>query len=137
MALRFPARRVVVFLGYVAAAVVFTWPLALHLGTHLTGDPAGDTGVYVWNQWVFSHEAVVEHHNPLTTGRILSLSDRADLSQHNYTAFLNLLAMPLMPWLGVVATFNVVFLAITVLTALMTYVLVRRTTAATPLEAWL
>lgn len=124
-------------MGYVAAAVVFTWPLALQLGTHLTGDPAGDTGVYVWNQWVFSHEAIVQHHNPLTTGRILSLSYRVDLSQHNYTAFLNVLAMPLMPWLGVVATFNVVFLEATVLTALMTYVLVRRTTAATPLEAWL
>lgn len=39
-----------VVLGYVCAAVAFTWPLSLHLFTHLPGDPGGDTGVYVWNQ---------------------------------------------------------------------------------------
>jgi hypothetical protein len=45
-----------VLAGYAACAIVFTWPLAPQLGTHLTGSPAGDTGVYVWNQWVFQHE---------------------------------------------------------------------------------
>jgi hypothetical protein len=39
-------------LGYAALAIAFTWPLAPNLDTHLTGSPAGDTGVYVWNQWV-------------------------------------------------------------------------------------
>ena len=97
-------------------------------GHGLTGDPGGDTGVYVWNQWVFQHEALVGRHNPLRTTQILSLTDPVDLSQHNYTAFLNLLALPLIPWLGVVATFNVVLLLATVLTALATYALVRRVT---------
>ena len=129
--------RLVVVLGYVCAAVLFTWPLALHLGTAFTGDPGGDTGVYVWNQWVFQHEAVVAHRNPLSTEQILSLTQRVDLSQHNYTAFLNILALPLIGWLGVVATFNVVFLTVTVLTAVATYALARRVTAATRFEAWL
>ena len=44
-------------LGYVCVAVAFSWPLLPHLSTHLTGSPGGDTGVYVWNQWVFQHEA--------------------------------------------------------------------------------
>src|SRR5262245_18536542 len=127
--------RVAIVLGYVCAAVVFTWPLALYMGSAFTGDPGGDTGVYVWNQWVFQHEAFVERRNPLTTEQILSLSQRVDLSQHNYTAFLNLLAMPLYPSIGVVATFNVVFLAVTVLTGLATYALVRRVTSATRVEA--
>jgi hypothetical protein len=121
--------------GYGSLAVLFTWPLAAHLGTRLTGDPGGDTGVYVWNQWVFQHEASAGA-NPLSTAQILSLTDRVDLSQHNYTAFLDVLALPASRWLGVVATFNVVFLFVTVLTALCAYALARRSFAATRLEAF-
>jgi hypothetical protein len=135
--LRRASPRVAVVVGYCLAAIAFTWPLALHLGTAFTGDPAGDTGVYVWNQWVFQHEALVERRNPLQTEQILSLTQRVDLSQHNYTASLDLLALPLLPWLGVVRTFNIVFLAATVLTALATYALARRATPATRPEAWL
>ncbi|HYB94569.1 MAG TPA: hypothetical protein VEC39_06330 [Vicinamibacterales bacterium] len=130
------APRLVVVAGFVLAALAFSWPLPLRLATHLTGDPGGDTGVYVWNQWVFHHE-VVEGRNPLTTDKILSLTATADLTQHNYTAFLNVLALPLISLLGVIASFNVVFLLVCVLNATMTYGLVRRVTAASRLEAWL
>ena len=83
--------------GYVCVAVAFSWPLALHVSTHFTGDPGGDTGVYVWNQWVFQHEARVEHRNPLTTEQIFSMTGRpVDLTQHNYTLFANLLAFPML-----------------------------------------
>jgi hypothetical protein len=123
-------------LGYALAALAFTWPLPLHLSTHLTGDPGGDTGVYVWNQWVF-HQELLEGHNPLSTAKILSLTDRVDLTQHNYTAFLNLLALPLISPLGVVTAFNVVFLLVCVLNGLTMYGLARRVTAATRVEAWL
>lgn len=129
--------RIAVVLGYVFVALAFTWPLPLQLGTALTGDPGGDTGVYVWNQWVFQHEALIERQNPLRTDHVLSLTDRVDLSQHNYTAFLNVLALPLIPWLGVVVTFNIVLLAVMVMTALCTYALARRVTSATRAEAWL
>jgi hypothetical protein len=128
--------RLAVVVGYVAIAMIFTWPLVLNLGTALTGDPGGDTGVYVWNQWVFQHEATTGH-NPLSTEQILSLSRRVDLSQHNYTAFLNLLALPLIPWLGVVVTFNLVFLIVTVLTACCAYALARRAFETTRLEAFI
>jgi hypothetical protein len=125
-----------VVLGYVLAALAFSWPLPLHLATHLTGDPGGDTGVYVWNQWVF-HEELVTGHNPLATEKILVLTSRVDLTQHNYTAFLNLLALPLISSFGVVASFNLVFLAICVLNALMMYGLARSVTPANRWEAWL
>jgi hypothetical protein len=128
--------RLAVLLGYVLATLAFTWPLPLHLSTQLTGDPGGDTGVYVWNQWVF-HQELIEGHNPLSTGKILSLTDRVDLAQHNYTAFLNLLALPLMSAFGVVRTFNIVFLFVCVLNGLAMYGLARRVTAATRFEAWL
>jgi hypothetical protein len=134
--LRRESPRIAVVVGYVLVAIAFTWPLALQLGTSFTGDPGGDTGVYVWNQWVFQREAG-ERHNPLKTSQILSLTTPVDLSQHNYTAFMNVLAMPLIPWLGIVTTFNVVFLLTTVLTALTTYLLVRRVTGAGRAEAWI
>ena len=125
-----------VFLGYVVVAIAFTWPLAGHLGTHLTGDPGGDTGVYVWNQWVFHHE-FTNARNPMSTETILSLTDRVDLSQHNYTAFLDLLALPLIGWFGVIASFNIVFLATTVLNGVFAYGLARRAMGVGRIEAWL
>ena len=100
-------------LGYAAIAVVFTWPLVPNITTHLTGSPAGDTGVYVWNQWVFHHELVENRSSPYFTDKIFSLSGRANLSLHNYTAFQDLVALPFIPWLGVVATFNLVYLLMT------------------------
>ena len=112
-----PARTLVAWLGLFAAlAVAFSWPLPLHLGTHLTGAPSGDTGVYVWNLWVFRHE-VLQQHLPLQTGAVLSLAPRVDLTLHNYTLFMDALAFPLIGPLGLIRTFNVVYLAMMALTA--------------------
>ncbi len=125
-----------VLAGYVATALVFSWPLALHLSTALTGPPDGDTGVYVWNQWVFQHEILVHQRLPYFTDSIFSLTQEANLSLHNYTAFQNLFALPLSGVLGVVATFNVVFLCMSVLTAYATFLLARHVTGRSA-EAWL
>ena len=130
------ASQLAVVLGYVLAASAFAWPLPLYLGTHFTGDPGGDTGVYVWNQWVF-HQEVTTGHNPLATEKILALTSKVDLTQHNYTAFLNLLALPLISWLGIVTSFNVVFLLVSALNALVAYGLIRRATPANRFEAFL
>ncbi|MGE0361484.1 MAG: hypothetical protein AB7H93_12035 [Vicinamibacterales bacterium] len=138
MARRAWALHLAAVLGYVVVAVAFSWPLLPNAATHLTGDPGGDTGVYVWNQWVFQHGAFVEGRNPLTTEHIFSLTPRpVDLSQHNYTLFLNVLAMPFIGTFGPVLTFNLVYLAVVVLTAWMTFVLARRVTDGAVLEAWL
>lgn len=125
-----------VLAGYVVTALVFSWPLALHLSTDLTGPPNGDTGVYVWNQWVFQHEILVHRRLPFFTDSIFSLSQEANLSLHNYTAFQDLIALPLSGLLGVVATFNVVFLFMSVLTAYATFLLARHVTGRTT-ESWL
>ena len=122
--------------GYVACAVLFTWPLTPQLGTHLTGSPAGDTGVYVWNQWVFHHEVLEQGRFPYFTDKIFSLSGRANLSLHNYTAFQDLIALPLMGWLGVVTTFNLVYLLMAVLTGYATFLLARHVSGRDA-EAWL
>ena len=122
---------------YALVAVAFAWPLPAHLSTHLTGPLDSDTAVYVWNQWVFQHELVENRSLPYFTSTIFSLTPKANLSLHNYTTFANLLALPLMPWLGVVATFNVVFLVLTVLTAYAMFLLARDLTQHAEAEAWL
>ena len=121
--------------GYVLLALAFTWPLLLHLSTHLTGPIGGDTGVYVWNQWVFRHELLNEHL-PLFTREIFSLTRPANLSLHNYTIFQDLVALPLLGTFGIVSTFNVVYLLMAVITGYVTFRLVCHVTHR-PLESWL
>jgi hypothetical protein len=124
-------------LGYAAIAVLFTWPLVPNIATHLTGSPAGDTGVYVWNQWVFQHELLQNHQSPYFTDKIFSLTGRANLSLHNYTAFQDLVALPFINVFGVVATFNLVYLLMTVLTGYATFLLARHVSGGGTVEAWL
>ena len=124
-------------LGYVVLALVFSWPLPLHLTTHLTGSPEGDTGVYVWNQWVFHHEVLHHRASPYSTDRIFSMTGRADLTLHNYTAFANLLALPLLTSFGIVTTFNLIYLFMTVLSGYAMFLLARAIVAGSDVEAWL
>jgi len=126
----------VVLAAYVVVALVFSWPLPLNIGTHLTGVPGGDTGVYVWNQWVFRHEVLDQRHFPYFTDRIFALTEQTNLSLHNYTTFQNLLALPLIGIFGVVTTFNVIYLLMTVLTAYATFLLARHVTGEIA-ESWL
>ena len=123
-------------LGYCIVALAFCWPLPLSLSTTLTGAPSGDTGVYVWNQWLFHHELTVHRHLPLFTPFIFSLDSAADLSLHNYTIFADLLALPLLPLLGTVATFNIVYMALMVMTGYTMFLLATEL-AGGRVEAWL
>ncbi len=131
-----PATSLYAIAGYLALALAFSWPLPQHMTTHLTGPPDGDTGVYVWNQWVF-HREVVEHHElPLFTREIFSLTRPANLSLHNYTLFQDLLALPLLRALGGIATFNVVYLLMVILAGYAVFLLARHVTGR-PFESWL
>ena len=123
---------VVVLLLYAAVAVAFSWPLTANLQTHLTGHPGRDTGVYVWNQWVFRHELVENRSLPYFTDVLFGRSQPADLSLHNYTTFQNLIAAPLAGFFGVVGTFNIVYLLMVVLTAYSTFLLARHVTHSIP-----
>jgi hypothetical protein len=125
-----------VLASYAVVALTYSWPLPLHFNTHLTGATTGDTGVYVWNQWVFQREVLEHHQLPYFTDSIFALSgDPANLSLHNYTIFQNLLALPLVGSLGVVPTFNVVMLLTRVMTAFAMFLLARYVTGRSA-EAW-
>ena len=117
-----------VLLGYAAVAIVFSWPLPLHLGTALTGNPGGDTGVYVWNQWVFRHELIEKGSFPYFTDTLFGPDQQSDLSLHNYTTFADIIAVPLRSFLTVVEAFNVAYLVLMVLGGYATYLLAHRVT---------
>jgi hypothetical protein len=112
--------------GYVCVAVAFSWPLPANLSTALPGPPGSDTGVYVWNLWVFRHE-ILQGHFPFVTHGILSLSGPTPLTLHNYTSAANVIAFPLLPLLGTVATYNVLLIASLVVSAFAMFVFCRRT----------
>jgi hypothetical protein len=130
-----PGSLVACVTAYAAAAVAFTWPLVRHLPTKLTGPPSSDLGVYVWNLWVFRHE-VMAGRFPLFTSSIFSLDTPANLSQHNYTIFSDILAVPLLSVFGLVTSHNIIALLNMVAAATTMFVLalhvVRR-----PVIAWL
>jgi hypothetical protein len=105
-------RHAAIFVGFLLVAVVATWPLARHLDDAFTGPPSRDTGVYVWNTWVFAHE-LQQGRLPFYTASIFGgtpVTAPANLSLHNYTTAANILALPLTPIVGLVAAFNLVFL---------------------------
>ena len=124
------------FAAFVLVAVLQSWPLPVRLFTHLTGPPGGDTGVYVWNTWVFRHELVDGHRSPFHTDRIFSLDPQADLSLHNYTVFADVLSLPLQPVLGVVGAFNVIYLLNVALAGFGMFLLARRLTGRAA-ESWI
>lgn len=112
-------------IGYGCVAVLFAWPLPLHLSGAFPGPPSGDTGVYVWNLWLFRHEIVAHHQYPFFTLEILSFASRVPLALHNYTTFANVLAFPILPILGTVATYNVLLISSGVLSAYAMFLLAR------------
>ncbi len=130
------ARHVCSFASFVSLAILLTWPLPKHLSTHLTASPAGDAGVYVWNLWVFRHELVERGRMPLYTTRLFPLSGEADLSLHNYTLASDMLAAPVIPRLGLVRTFNILFLLQLAASGYAVFLLTRFLTKR-PVESWL
>ena len=121
--------------GYAGAAVLFTWPLASRLSSHVLGPPSGDTGLYMWNLWSFGHELSQGHH-PFFTTAIFSLSPPVDLALHNYTAVAGAVATLLLRWLNVTSVYNLLTLASLVVNGFLGYLLVRRITSRDGV-AWL
>jgi hypothetical protein len=116
-------------LGYISVALLFAWPLPLHLSDALPGDPKGDTGVYIWNLWVFRHELLAHHAFPFLTQEILTLHPGAvPLTLHNYTTFANLLAFLLLGALDLVTVFNLITIGSGVMGACAMFVYVSKRT---------
>jgi len=116
-------------LGYTCVALLFAWPLPVHLSDSFLGDPSGDTGVYIWNLWVFRHEIVAHHAFPFLTHEILTLDPGAvPLTLHNYTTFANVLAFLLLGAFDLVTVFNLITIGSLVMAAYAMFVFANRRT---------
>jgi hypothetical protein len=91
--------------------------------------------VYVWNLWAFHHE-LSRGLSPFFAREILSLRTPVPLTLHNYTTFADLVAYPLIPLFGVTTTFNLIYLASSVLTAYAMFLLARQVTRSSGVS-WL
>jgi len=130
----------IVLATYVGAAIAASWPLPRHLSTHMTGPPGSDAGIYLWNTWVFRHELVDLGNSPLQTDAILPLDGPTPLSLHNYTLFTDVASLALTPALGLLTTFNLLYLANVTLAGVCMFLLARRAARAAgggAAEAWL
>src|SRR5262245_362211 len=118
---------VVALLVYALGALVFVWPLPQDLSSHVTGDPAGDTGAYVWNAYVFLYN--ISHGSSVfSTDRILALAGEVSLALHNNSLVLSAIAAPFIPLFGVVASFNLALIAVLTLNPFCAYLLARHET---------
>lgn len=115
------------FLAYAIAATVFVWPLPAHLSTHITGDPSGDAGAYVWNAYVLLYN-LSTGSSVFTTDRILALAGEVSLALHNNSLLLSAFAAPFIPAFGVIASFNFALIAILTLNPFCAYLLARHET---------
>lgn len=122
--------------AYALLVLTAAWPLSGAFRSVLPGSAGGDTGVYVWNVWVFRYELLVEHSNPLWTSRILYPGPPIDLALHNYTIFQDAVALALVPLVGLVGAFNLTWLLMQALSGLGVFLLARRQTSRDAI-AWL
>ena len=122
---RFPNR---IHLGilalYAALAVILTWPMVRHLGTHVPGSYtwAFDEYTFLWNTWWFRHALFDLGQNPLTstyTFYPLGIS----LVFYTYNLFNAIISLPLQPFLSLPTVSNLTFLFATIFSGYGTFLL--------------
>jgi hypothetical protein len=103
-----------------ALAVVWTWPLARHMSTHVTGPP-GDNYSFLWNLWWMRHTFETGagfFHSPF-----LFAPFGVDLINHPHTALQGAIAATVLAKLSIVQAENVYLLAAIFLNAAIAYAL--------------
>jgi hypothetical protein len=119
-------RRHLLALGlYSLLAVLLTWPLILHLTTHVPGVPqwAFDESTFVWNIWQFKHALIDNLQSPLHS-ELIWFPLGIDLILYTYNFYHVLAAMPLALAINLPFASNIILLASTVLSGYGTWLLV-------------
>ncbi|HAJ34078.1 MAG TPA: hypothetical protein DCL15_00080, partial [Chloroflexi bacterium] len=120
------ARRHLVVLGlYSLLTVLLTWPLILHITTHVPGVPqwAFDESTFIWNIWQFKHALIDNLQSPLHS-ELIWFPLGIDLVLYTYNFYHVLAAMPLALAVNLPLASNVTLLASTVLSGYGTWLLV-------------
>jgi hypothetical protein len=106
-------------------AVVLTWPLVLHITTHIPGSAvwAFDESTFVWNMWWFKFSLLNLGQSPLHTGYIFYPLG-IDLVLYTFNFFNALLGLPFQMLLSLALASNLVILFSFVMSGYGTYLLV-------------
>src|SRR5262245_16966554 len=116
-----PRRHVVPTLLFAALAVVWTYPLVLHLGSAIPGD-AGDNYSFLWNFW-WMREALASPEVSFFHSDRLFAPFGIDLVNHPHTALQAGVAATVFGAFPLVVSLNVVIVLSVFLTGLCSYVL--------------
>ena len=110
---------------YSLLTVCLTWPLIIHLTTHVPGVPqwAFDESTFMWNIWYLKHTLVDHFSNPLHS-ELIWYPLGIDLILYTYNFFHALLAQPLMLAVDLPFGSNVALLLSTILSGYGTFLLV-------------
>ncbi|HEY0607435.1 MAG TPA: hypothetical protein VGD58_31245, partial [Herpetosiphonaceae bacterium] len=97
-------------MGYLLAAVIFTWPLALYWQTGVIqkGSVPVDAGQGIWNLW-WARYSLLNGRDPYLT-RFLFYPLEIDLFWQTLSLPNALLSLPALLWLGPIAGFNLITL---------------------------
>jgi hypothetical protein len=110
---------------YAFSALALTWPLVLHITTHIPGSAvwAFDESTFVWNMWWFKFSLLDLGQSPLQTGYIFYPLG-IDLVLYTFNFFNALLGLPFQMLLSLTLASNLVILLTYVMSGYGTYLLV-------------
>ena len=115
---------------FAAMAIVWSFPLVLHLTTHIPGAAAGDNLNFLWNFWWA--RTALESTEHLFFTRHLFAPIGTDLTLHTHTVLPAVIAATLLRPLPVIVGLNLTILASLFLNGFCAYLLARRTVRDTP-----
>ncbi len=97
------------FLFFLLIAVLFSWPLALHISSKVVATGSGDIWQHLWNIWWVRFSLLDMHSLPYTTP-VVFYPDGANLFFHALDPLDGYLSVPLQMVFGLVSAFNLVIL---------------------------
>src|SRR5712691_261132 len=103
------ARHLACAAGFVALAIAWSFPLVLHLSTHLPGPAIGDNAVFLWNFW-WMRAALASHIGFFHTTYLFAPVG-TDLTLHTHTALPAFASATLLGSRPLVEAFNLTILA--------------------------
>ncbi len=101
-------------LAYSVAALVYTWPLVLHLDEQVPSAITVDRNQNLWNFWWFRYSLLTLHHNPFYNPLIYWPDHQAPgvaLWLHTFQPLNMAVGLVLQQFLSLSATYNLVLLA--------------------------
>ncbi len=122
----FPLRiNLIVLTTYIILALILTYPLAVHLNTHVPGSDtwAYDEYTFVWNLWLFKYSLLDLNSTPLHTDLVF-FPVGMSFVLYTYVLLNALLSIPLQPFLALSTISNLLMLASTIFSGYTTYLLI-------------